>query len=404
MRKRNPKTALLHVFVLAALVLFALTPVSAQQTNPEIQEAAQKVSELFKQQKFTEALPYAEKLVKVYPDDPDLQFIYAFCLLGQSKVVTDKEASRQLVVRARQAFVKAKALGSRENILDAMIESLPADGVIPNRFSKNEEAEKAMDEAESLFSQGKLPEALAAYQKAFKLDPQIYEAALFSGDVYTQTGDFPNAEIWYQKAIAIDPKRETAYRYSATPLMKQKKYDLARDRYVEAFIVEPYNRFSVSGLSQWGQATGTNLGHPRIDVPEINIGADGKATSTVNVNPAAGDGSLAWMSYVASREVWRKEKFAKAFPGEKTYRHTLREEAEALRDVIAFVKAMKQKPQSLNPQLETLMKLDQEGLLEAFILLSMPDQGIAQDYEAYLAQNRDKLRQYVVKYVIGGGR
>ena len=62
---------------------------------------------------------------------------------------------------------------------------------------------------------------------------------------------------------------------------------------------------------------------------------------------------------------------------------------------------LKGKSKTTNPQFETLAKLDKEGLLEAFILMAMPDEGIAQDHPAYLKQNRDKLRQYVIKYVIG---
>ncbi|MBS1794989.1 MAG: tetratricopeptide repeat protein [Acidobacteria bacterium] len=402
MQHRNSKTMLQRLLLIALLVVFAITPLVAQ-TQAELDEAAEKVGVLFKQQKFTEALPYAEKLVKAYPDDADLQFIYGFCLLGKSKNTADKEEARQLVVKARQAFVRAKQLGSKENILDALIASIPEDGVVGGKFSKNEEAENAMNEAEAFFSQGKMDEALAAYQKAFKLDPKIYEAALFSGDVYTQKGDYENAEVWYKTAIIIDPNRETAYRYSATPLMKQKKIEQARDRYIEAYIVEPYSRFAISGLTQWGQATGTRLGHPRIDVPEITIGPDGKSKSTINVNPLADDGSMAWAMYVATREIWRKEKFAKTFPNEKAYRHSLPEEAEALREVIRMVQSQKARIKKLDPQLETLIKLDQDGVLEAYILMAMPDKGIAQDHAEYLAKNRDKLRQYVLKYVIGAG-
>ncbi|MCV5117183.1 tetratricopeptide repeat protein, partial [Escherichia coli] len=78
------------------------------------------------------------------------------------------------------------------------------------------------------------------YLKALDADPKNYYAALFVGDSYLQLEDFANAEVWYQKAIAIDPNIETAYRYSATPLMKQKKYDQAKERYIEAWITEPY--------------------------------------------------------------------------------------------------------------------------------------------------------------------
>jgi tetratricopeptide (TPR) repeat protein len=249
----------------------------------------------------------------------------------------------------------------------------------------------------------KIDEALAAYQKAHRLDPKIYEAALFSGDMYLRKNEFPNAEIWYQKAIAIDPNRETAYRYSATPLMKQGKTALARDRYIEAYISEPYSRFAMNGILQWGQATNTQLSHPRVEVPEFKTGADGKTTSTININPLA-DGSTAWIGYTATRAEWREKKFAATFPAEKTYRHTLREEAEALRSVVRMANELKAKTKTLNPQIETLMKLERDGLLEAFIIMAMPDEGIAQDQPAYLRQNRDKLRQYVVKYVIGDGK
>jgi tetratricopeptide (TPR) repeat protein len=259
-----------------------------------------------------------------------------------------------------------------------------------------------MEKGEAAFSTGRLNDALAAYQSALKLDPKLYHAALFSGDVYMQQGKYSEAEIWYQKAIAIDPNIETAYRYSATPLMKEGKTAEARDRYIEAFIVDPYNRLAVGGLVQWGEATQTPLSHPKIDVPEFKVGADGKANTTINVNPAADDGSVAWIGYSATRSEWYEKKFKQNYPNETAYRHSLKEEAEALRSVIAVVKETAAKTKTLNPQLAMLVKLDQEGFLESYILLAMPDKGIAQDHAAYLKQNRDRLRQYVAKYVIGG--
>jgi tetratricopeptide (TPR) repeat protein len=261
-----------------------------------------------------------------------------------------------------------------------------------------------MEAGEKSFTSGKIDDALAAYQKALQIDPKIYEAALYSGDMYLRKNDFPNAEIWYQKAIAIDPNRETAYRYSATPLMKQGKTAQARDRYIEAYISEPYSRFALNGILQWGEATKTRMSHPRVEVPESKTDADGKITTAINVNPLADDGSTAWLGYAATRAEWREKKFAKTFHSEKTYRHTLQEEAEALRSVVKIANETKAKTKTLNPQIETLIKLDRDGLLEAFILMAMPDDGIARDHPAYLRQNRDKLRQYVVKYVIGDGK
>jgi hypothetical protein len=35
--------------------------------------------------------------------------------------------------------------------------------------------------------------------------------------------------------------------------------------------------------------------------------------------------------------------------------------------------------------------------------LAKPDNGIAEDYPAYLKENREKLRRYTIQYVVTGG-
>ena len=409
MFSKNMKVFLLTMIV---FVLFApAIPSLNAQTADELNSLKEKAGQLLNDNNYVEALPILEKLVKAEPENGDTQFYLGFALLAQSKNIKDKEVARQLVIRARRSFVKAKELGSQQKILDAFITSIPEDGNIGGQFSKNAAAEDAMNAAEAAFTQGKIDEALNLYQKAYKLDPTIYEAALFSGDMYLRKDDFPNAEIWYQKAIAVNPNRETAYRYSATPLMKQKKYDQARDRYVEAFIVEPYNQMSAVGISQWAEATDTTLAHPKIEIP-TSVKDDGKGGTEINLDAdamlggAKGDGSAAWAAYGATRADWRKTKFAKLFLSEKTYRHSLSEEADAIRSVLILAEAdQKSKDaKNFNPSLVKLKKLNDDGLLEAYILLARPDAGIAQDYPAYLKQNRDKLRRYVTEYVITGGK
>jgi tetratricopeptide (TPR) repeat protein len=408
MKKNLTKTVTLFaVLSLFALVFTFPLALKAQESDAELQSLKRKASELIEQQKFTEATPILEKILLMDEQDAESQFYYGFALLGQANNTKDKAARKQIRARARTAFVKAKELGKQEPIVDAFISSLPPDGSEAS-FSQNEQADQAMRDAEAVFSQGKMDEALALYQKALKLDPKIYEAALFSGDAYLKKNDFANAEIWYQKAIAIDPNRETAYRYSATPLMRQKKYDQARDRYIEAFISEPYSRFANIGLSQWAQITQTSIGHPKIEMPtDVTFNEKGDAQINLDINSllrsGKDDGSTSWVVYGATRSVWRKEKFAKTFPAEKTYRHSLMEEAEAIRSVLTLADSKKKETKTLNPSLAALKKLNDAGLLEAYILLAIPDDGIAEDYPNYLKQNRDKLRRYVVEYVLTNG-
>jgi tetratricopeptide (TPR) repeat protein len=398
---------IVFALVLLALVLSTMTPAAAvrAQSGEELKELKQRAADLIKQTKYTEALPLLEKIVVAEPDSAEMNYYLGSALLGEAANARNDAARKALRIRARNAFIKSKALGIKQPNIDAMIQGLPADGADASAFSQNNEANAFMVAAEALFSQGKLDEALKNYQQALALDPGLYHAALFSGDVFTQKGDFAQAEIWYKKAIEIDPTRETAYRYSATPLMKSGKIEAARDRYIEAYITEPYNKFTTAGLIQWAQATHTSLAHPKIDIP-TNITFDEKGDAKINLDAGSlmgsvDDGSFAWISYGATRSTWRKEKFARQHPGD-AYRHSLAEEAEALRSVVSIAAADK-RTKSLSPSLAKLKKLNDEGLLEAYILMARPDEGISQDHPAYLRDHRELLRRYVLTYVLTGG-
>jgi hypothetical protein len=60
------------------------------------------------------------------------------------------------------------------------------------------------------------------------------------------------------------------------------------------------------------------------------------------------------------------------------------------------------KIKQLDPALAELVRLNDDGLLEAYVLFARADEGIAQDYSAYRKASRDKLRRYLVEYVASG--
>lgn len=386
----------LRPLLLFAVVAAALGSVIAQ-TDKELGEATLKAITFFQREQFAEAIPHFEIVIKAMPDNAQARFMYGFCLVAKSKQVSDTDEAKKLSAQALEQFVKAKELGLKSpdnDTLIALLSGKPAPAAEPS-YSLNKEAEKHMMDGESLFAQSRYSEAIKFFEKALALDPKIYQAGLSGGDSYTAMSDWENAEKWYQRAIAIDPNRETAYRYSATPLMKQKKYDAARDRYIEAFITEPYSSMSPRGISQWADATGAKLAMPDIDRPDLNFAADGKATPA---KPSNQDDTATkpWLSYMKVREAWRKEKFTKTFPKEKAYRHTVQEEVEALRAAIAAAKELK----SSAAQFQLLSKMDAEGVLESYVLLTGADEDIAAEHAEYLKNNRPKLRLYFVNYVI----
>lgn len=389
------------LLLLALVMIFA--PAAWAQPD-DLQQTKQKLATLIADDKYIDALPLLEKVVVVEPNNPENHFYLGFALIAKANDTADAATRRSLRVRARGAFVRARQLGYDAPLVEALITSMPPDGWDAVNFSSNAAAEAIMKSAEAHFSKGEMDEALKDYQKALVLDPKLYYAAVFSGDVYLRKNNFEQAEYWYQRAISIDPNRETAYRYSATPLMRQQKYDQARDRYIEAYITEPYNRFTISGLTQWAEATRTSLGHPQIDIP-VTVTVNDKGDTNINLDPAAlgqDDGSFAWVGYGLSRTAWRKEKFARTYPKETAYRHSLAEEADALRSVLNLATTDK-RTKTLTPSLAKLKKLNDEGLLEAYLLLARADRGLAQDHPAYLATKRALLRRYVMEYVMRGG-
>lgn len=402
-------TAGLTLFLLCSLFASAAPARPAtNQGGADLAAMRERAAQFVKEHRYVEALPLLEKIALAAPRDGETMFTLSFCHLANAKILKTPEARRQSRLKARAAALKAQELGVRHTLLTSILEAVPPDGGPDDAYSANADADAAMRDGEAAYAQGELDAAVVAYQKALAHDPKLYSAALFAGDMYFKKHDFAKAAEWFDRAIKIDPDRETAYRYSASPLMEQKKFDEARARYVEAVIAEPYNRMSWSGLNRWASESGAaRLSHPRVEPPaSVEQSGDGQINMTLQAAPGdkLDDGSAAWTAYALTRAVWRMEKFAKEYPREKSYRHTLREEADAMRSAVEGVKTQQKegRVKRLDPMLANLLKLDADGLLEAFILLARPDDGIAQDYPEYRKANRDKLRRYLNEYVTSG--
>jgi len=395
------------LIILATLLLgFLLVTPSSGVFAAQDDEERRRAFQLFKDAKHTEALPLFEKLAVTYPNDPAVLETFGLLVMTQTAYIKDPEARKQARLRGRELLLRAQKLGANSPLLKTMLER-PVD-VDDSTFSTKKEVDEAMREGERAFASGNFPKAIEMYQRALLLDPTLYEAALFTGNVYFKTADQVKASEWFARAVAINPDRETAYRYWGDSLIKQGRATEAGDKFVEAFIAEPYNRLARTGFVNWAEKVHVTLGHPKIDVPtNVKRKDDKNTTITLDASILSGGkndkgAAAAWMMYGIIRAGWQSE-FAKQYPNETTYRHSLKEEAAALRGAIEAVKNAKADDKKLDPSLQVLRKLEKEGLLEAFILLALPDEGIAKDYVAYRKTNVENLRRYVKQYVLTGG-
>ncbi len=385
-----------------AVVLLSLAAVGFA----EDQKATQ-ANQLYVAGKRLDALPLYEDLTKAYPNEMLYQERLAACLSAAAMQTTDAAQLKALRTRMRDAARRAVALGDKTNVIVMMANTDPDEPLPPPPANP---AEVLMQEAEKAFSAGDYPAAMTKYQAAAQADPHFYEASLYAGDTAYVQNDLPTAAHWFQRAVEIDPNRETAYRYWGDAILKLgNDPDAAKEKFIDAIVAEPYNRFAWQGMEQWAQIEHAVLLAPTIERPAAPAVDPNKPNNiTINIDPGKTDdkknpGGWAWLTYSMIRATYRGETFKKEFPNEKEYRHSLKEEDAALSLVASTLEEKKIERDSLDESLRNLLDLNDAGMLDCWILINGADQGIAQDYAAYRDQHRRQLHEYLSHYVIHGG-
>ena len=369
----------------------------SRQPIPNTQERRHAL-EVYHSGKFVEAMPLLEQLVADNPSDVVAKEAWAYSIAEYAATLSDLEIRRKARIRARSLALELKQAGDNSALLQVIL-SIPEDGSEP-QFSNRKDVNDAMRSAESDFARGDLEKAREGYLRASLLDPNNYEAALFIGDVYFRQHIEGSAGAWFARAIQIDPNRETAYRYWGDALWDMDRTAEAREKYIQAIVAEPYNQRSWIGLDQWALRMKVRLNWVRLqDRSKVTTGEKG-STITLDNSLQKDDPAIAgWLAYSAVRLDWRNEKFKKEFLNETTYRHTLKEEADALH-VMVTILSRPESDAKLDPSLASLIKIDQAGFIEPFVLLNRADPEVAQDYVPYRTANRERIYRYLDEFVV----
>jgi tetratricopeptide (TPR) repeat protein len=390
-----------RLFLPALLLLIACSRLTAQ-TNADASDRAsrQKAMALFTEGKRLEALPLLEDLALKNPKDDQVLVALAASLVEHAATLTDAGAAAQERFRARDLLQRAWGLGNTSPLaenLRQLLEELPASGAI--KFSDNPAVQQAMNAGEAAFARRQFDEALKEYGRALELDPSNYSAALFTGNTYDKQNNFLKAGEWYDQAAKIDPNAETAYRYHADMLAKRGDMAGARSMLIQAAVAEPYNKIVWREIRAWATINHTafNIVFVAIPLPQKAVAAASKQAAEL---------LPAWRTYYAVKEEWKKGgRFQKQFPQEPEYRHSLPEESAALAAAAQALDRLKQDPTNSaqvasDPSASLLLKVRDAGLLDAYVLFSLGDDGIAHDYSAYRSKNRDKLETFMDKFVM----
>jgi tetratricopeptide (TPR) repeat protein len=320
---------------------------------------------------------------------------------------SDPAQRKALLTRVRDTARRAVQLGDKSNVMQMMANIDPD---APETFAQGSPAQALMNEAEKAFAAGDYQTAMTKYVAAAAADPHLYVAALYAGDAAFHQHDLPTAAQWFARAIAIDPNRETAYRYWGDAILQYgNDPEAAKNKFIDAIVTEPYNRLSWQGLQQWAVRQKAVLSSPKIDRPAApTVDPKNSKNITININPADAldknnEGSFAWVTYSMKRALYRGDEFKKQFPNEQEYRHTLKEEDDALTTVVTVIREKKIPPDKLDESLRNLLEVYDAGMLDCWILINGADQGITQDYAAYRDAHRQLLHDYLARFVVHGG-
>jgi tetratricopeptide (TPR) repeat protein len=404
--------------VVVATLIFA-TPAQVRSQTETDDPNRQRAFLLFEQNKFSEAIPLLEKVVSAHSKDVVALERLGWSLFVLSASTKDRLQRKSMRERARELLERSTRLGGGSELSRAGLEALSGPDPAEVKFSAVPEADDAMREGEEAHARGDLDAALESYKRALKIDPKLYLAALLAGDMYFKKG-YQASDVtkkkelmmvageWFSRAISIEENAETAYRYWGDALMNLGEREAAKLKFIDAIIAEPYQRRPYIGLTQWAKRFGVGLSHPEIAQPKPSITSsqskDGGTTLSIDpkmLDPKTGP-AFYWSFYDLHRSTYKSAGFQKDHPGEKEYRHSLKEEASALAMVarIASKDRASGKVTTFDASLENLIKLHQAGMIEPYVLFVRPDDGIAQDYPAYRKANRDKLRKYWTDFVV----
>jgi tetratricopeptide (TPR) repeat protein len=391
-------------FFAAGLVALCSILALAQTESRQAEDPARKEAfRVFDVGKYVEAMTLLENYVSQHPDDLVAKERWAYSVLQYASTLPNAEDRKKARARAHALAVELKEAHDQSDLLQVML-AVPEDGS-EGSFSSRKEVDEAIKAAEADFNRGDYDKALAGYDKVLALDPSNYEAVVFSGDVYFRRKQYDKASHAFARAVQIDPNRETAYRYWGDTLTSLSKDADARAKFIDAVVAEPYSKSSWMGLRQWADRNKVKL-NVVVLRDKSSVSTQSKS-SNVTIDPKSlGNDPVAgpaWLAYNGVRLTWQKEKFKKEFPEESTYRHSLKEEAEAL-DTMAKTIATDAKDQKkakdMDPALVALVQIDRSGLLDPFVLFNRADKEIARDYPTYREAHRDTLRRYLDEYVV----
>lgn len=398
------KNVSLPTVIILITFLFCLTVSSNfAQTNSQNDKELAQTMDLVEQGRFIDALPLLKKISERYPKNAELMAHYGIAVLTNLVTLKDADARAGERRKAAEILAKAKELGTKNQVALHYLDNLANDDSELDSVSgsASKEVEGLIREGEAFFGRADYDNAFILYEKAYKLDPKNYEAALFAGDCLYAQKKFRESETWFAKAVAINPNREQALRFWGDALLGQGKNIEALSKFADAIIGEPDSRLAWSQMWNWIRANGTRKNTPLIYPPS----KENQRSSLIEVDYSLlkeDDGTINWKKYSADPNT-RRGKMSGDGMTFTLIHPPIEADVKALKAVVEGVKAdMKAgKIKTLNDGLANLVQLDEMNLLDVYALMVMHGGNRCYEFEDFRENDRVRIKQFLIEYFAG---
>src|SRR5574341_873832 len=111
---------------------------------------------------------------------------------------------------------------------------------------ENPELEELLKQADILYNQSKLKDAIKYYDKALDLDPKNVKALYNKGLSLDNLGTYKEAITYYDKVLAIDPNDIAALNNKGAALDDLGRYEEAITYYDKALAIDPNDVYALN--------------------------------------------------------------------------------------------------------------------------------------------------------------
>ncbi len=347
--------------------------------------------------------PVLDELLKKRGTGELPDFVRDASLRCKQQLLSDTPEPEKKVARANEHLHLGNKFFDRGQYQLALIEYRRIVDLMPDQSSGYHELSQTFYELKNF------EKAIEYANRALQLNPKCWLCYQARGSIYDDTGKSEEALADYQKAIDMAPNVGRPLYNHAVTLQRLKRIpeaiaDLQKAIQIEPGYASPYKLLGAL-LSQRGELYSAEAQFKEF----LKLEPTGDRADAVSklLKPGvhvdgqklrAADASFdAYTKYGLKRVDWIVDLYPKKNPAATSYRFTAEEELDALRnEVSAWQETRKAKPMAQDKELDRLSKIVEAGFLEPFVYSYWGTKSAAEaeQWNAVHQDSCDKFRKW----------